>query len=140
MLAPEVLKRVGPTGDLEQVKALLTEVAGELELLAGQHFGAAEVRTVSIDSGGLPFVFAPGFRTEGHRSDQAIWPVADPSNPGMASVIQVLEPTSLAPHAMPIGNALRLAGDMVVAANKAALLSANALSCVASSGVNPKAL
>lgn len=127
MLVPEVQRRVGLTADPDLLKTMLKEVAGELELLAGQNFGAAEVRTVSIDSGGLPFVFAPGFRTAGHRSDHSIWPVEDPSNPGMASVIQVRQPANVASQAMPIGNAMQLAGDLVVAANKAGLLSADRL-------------
>lgn len=127
MLLPEVQKRVGVAADRNQLKAMLEEVGGELELLAGQRFGAAEVRSVSIDSGGLPFVFAPGFRTQGHRSDHAIWPVEDPSNPGMASVIQILEPRRLSSQAIAVGSALQFAGNLVVAANKAGYLSADYL-------------
>ncbi len=125
MLVPDVQRRVGQSADPEQLKPLLKEVAGELELLAGQYFGGAELRTVSIDSGGLPFVFAPGFRTREYRSDQSIWPVLDPSNPEMASVIQVLQAASLPPHAAPIAGALQLAGDLVVAVNKGGVLSAD---------------
>jgi hypothetical protein len=127
MLLPEVQRRVGRTADPDRLKALLEEVGGELELLAGQRFGAAEVRSVSIDSGGLPFVFAPGFRTEGHTSDQAIWPLEDPINPGMASVIQIVELANLSSHAVPAGSALQVAGNLVVEANKAGYLSADYL-------------
>jgi len=115
--------RLGPEIDRAKLKAVLKEAGTEIELLSGQTFGSVERRTLTIDSGGLPFAEVPGLQVGGYSSDGQAWPVPDVVNTHMATVLQLRKPDELAQRAVAIGEALRVAGHLVAAASKSGWLS-----------------
>lgn len=113
MLVEEVAQRVGQGADRGVLKELLKEVGSEVELLSGRTFGQAELRSEIIDSGGFPFVEVADAHITGFTSDHEVWPVPDPANPHLASVVQMLRPANTATTAMPTGHAVWAAGQFL---------------------------
>lgn len=114
-LLAEVQERVGPNADPELLRQLLRQAAGEIELLSGRTFGGVEARTETI-SPGYPFAEIGDAHVASFTSSAKAWPIPDPVNPRIATVVQLVQPAQLAPEALSTGQALWVAGQFVAAA------------------------
>lgn len=126
LLLDEVGTQLGTGVDREKLKVIIEEVGAELEALAGQTFGPAQQRSVSINSA-FPFVDLPGLMVGTETSDAKAWAVPDPVNPGRAHVLQLQEPDEIADAALPVGQALSVAGRLIHQAHLDDRLSADYL-------------
>ncbi len=112
-LLNDVSARVGPGADSAVLKELLRKAASEIELLSGRTFGEAHQRSESINSGGLPFVEVGDAHVAGFTTDHEVWPIPDPVNPHLATVVQLVRPAEIAGRAAPAGQALWVAGQFL---------------------------
>jgi hypothetical protein len=55
----------------------------------------------------------------GFTSDREVWPIPDPVNPDIATIVQLAKPADMATSAMPTGSALWAAGQFVAWAVRA---------------------
>lgn len=123
MLLDEAAAHIGPKADRDRVKAVLKRAATEIEVLSGRTFDPAELRTETIDPGGLPFAEVPDAHVAGFGSSVETWPVPDPANPDIASVIQLGRFEPVPDRAIPVGQALWMAGQFVARARATGRLS-----------------
>ena len=114
---------VGGDPDREVARQALAKAAAEIETLAGRSFGHTEQVTVDIASGGLPFADIPDLRLGSAKSLAGAHAVPDPVNQGMATVLQVAPLAAVAPDAIPVGEALWVAGQLIEEASRSGRLS-----------------
>jgi hypothetical protein len=120
----EAAALIGAKVDRDALREVAQTVASEIEMLAGRRFGVSEQRTVTFNSGGLLFIDVPDLQvTGGLTRDTAPWPVADPVNSHIATVLQIARPDVLDVRAIPTGEALWTAGQLVANASRDGLLS-----------------
>jgi len=87
-VADEVARRGSGTPDRRMVIDKLAQAAGELEILSGRSFQPARRMTSIFEPNGLPFVDVPDLIIGSLDSETGPWAIADPVNPGMATVLQ----------------------------------------------------
>lgn len=126
-LFDEVATRVGPKADRTELAALLKRAGTEIELMAGRAFALSESRTTLFNTCGLPFVDIPDLQVGGHTASVTVWPLPDPVNSHVATVLQVAEFDALPERAMPVGEALWAAGHFVAAVSRAGRFSRDLL-------------
>lgn len=107
----------------DRILAAARRAGTEIETLTGQSFGPPTRNTVSIGTCGMPFVELPGLLIGTAESPVGIWPIPNPVDRERATVVQVAEVPSPVERAMPVGRALRVAGNLVHAAAQSGLLS-----------------
>ncbi len=122
-LVDEIAAQLPAGIDRDRLLAAARRAGTEIEALTGQSFGPPTRNTVSISTFGLPFVELPGLLIGSEESPSGIWPIPNPVDRERATVVQVAEvPTPLEP-AMPVGLALRAAGNLVHATARSGFLS-----------------
>lgn len=109
----EVAARIGGQPNVHEVRAAAKKAAERMGMLAGRSFGTSELRSSSIDAGGLPFVPVDDLQIASFSPNGSAWPVPDLANPSLASVLQLSAPVSVAPTAIGEAEALRAAGSFV---------------------------
>jgi len=119
----EVARRLGGDPDRDTLRATAREAARRLEALAGRTFGQTGMQTQSIDSGGLPLVPVDDVQIATLSAEAQIWPIPDPANSALASVLQLRPPPEVAARAASDGEGFRAAGTFVARAHRAGRLS-----------------
>ena len=122
-LVDEVAARLPADIDRDRILAAARRAGTEIETLTGQGFGPPTRNTVSIATCGLPFVELPGLLIGSEESPAGIWPVPNPVDRQRATVVQVTEVPPPRGRGMPVGRALRAAGNLVHATAQSGLLS-----------------
>jgi len=122
-LADEVAARSPAGVDRGGVLAALRAAGTRIETLTGQSFGPAVRNSVSIATFGLPFVELPGLLIGSEESPSDLWPIPNPVERDLATVVQVTEVTAPPGSVMPVAGALGVAGNLVHAAARDGLLS-----------------
>jgi len=122
-LADDIAARLPAGVSRDRILATARRAGTEIETLTGQSFGPAKRNTVSVGTFGLPFVELPGLLIGTVEGPAPMWPVPNPVDRQRATVVQVLEVPSPAGRAMPVGIALRAAGELVHAAARSGFLS-----------------
>src|SRR2546422_6816484 len=95
MLVEDLAEQVDQGADRAVLKGFLRAAASEIELLSGRTFDPAQLRSEILDSGGLPFAEVADAHLAGFASDREAWPIPDPANPQLASIVQVLRPSHI---------------------------------------------
>jgi hypothetical protein len=123
-LVEEAAALIGGDPDRERLREVLKATGQEIEILAGRSFGGGLRRaSVVIDAGGLPLADVPDLQRGSLESNDAVYEVADPVNQQMTTVLQVVPVIEPLPHAIPVGDALFVAGQLVADAARDGRLS-----------------
>ncbi|MHB1475427.1 MAG: hypothetical protein ACYCV4_17745 [Dermatophilaceae bacterium] len=122
-LVDDVAKMVGGDSDREVLRQMLLKAASEIEILAGRSFGYTDRVTIDIASGGLPFADIPDLQRGTMDALGEAHAVPDPADKQMATVLQMAPLAERVPQAMPIGQALWVAGQLVAEASRSGRLS-----------------
>jgi hypothetical protein len=122
-LVEEVAANVGADPDREEVRRALIVAGQEMEVLAGRVFGVGGRRSMQIDTGGLPLAEIPDLHSGSISSVDDVHEVPDPVNPLMSTVLQVVPLERVVPTAIPTGDALSIAGQLVADAAESGRLS-----------------
>jgi hypothetical protein len=122
-LVDEAARQIGGNPDRHVLRDLAVQAGRELELLSGRSFHLLRRTTSTIESGGLPFVDVPDVHVGSLKSAVEVWEVPDPANPQMATVLQVSPLADPAPKAVPVAEALWIAGQLVAQASQTGRLS-----------------
>jgi hypothetical protein len=121
-VAREVALRGGGSPDRRRVQEVLAQVGHDLDVLAGRSFRPARRATSLFEPNGLPFVDIPDLLV-GSLDPVEAWGIPDPVNRRMATVLQVLPLAAPAPTAVPVAEALWIAGQLLAGVSKAGALS-----------------
>ena len=111
-MVDSVLAAVGPRADRDEVRQNLLKAAREIELLAGRSFSFRGQTTLEFDSGGLPFVDVPDLNMGTLEGPDGVEAVPDPRGGDKVTVMQLTPLARTAPTAVPIGQALWVAGQV----------------------------
>ncbi|MGA2514812.1 MAG: hypothetical protein ABSG37_14550 [Candidatus Limnocylindrales bacterium] len=124
MLLPGVKQSLGISGDEQdaEILAYCRQSEAEIELLAGRQFGLRSL-DLQFHSGGLPFVAVPDMQIGSMHADSECWPIADPAQPGRASVLQVSQALNPPIRAVPKAEALSAAAAALALAHRCGQLS-----------------
>jgi hypothetical protein len=124
LLLPEVKQRLGVSGDKQdaEILAYCRQAQAEIELLAGRQFSPRSV-ALQFDSGGLPFVAVPEMQIGSMQATSECWPIADPTQPGRSSVLQVSQAQKRPLRAVPKAEALTAAAASLALAHGCGQLS-----------------
>ncbi len=112
-LVDEVAARISGAPDRAEIKAVARQAAKQIEIYAGRAFGQSERKSVTMASGGLPFVEGGDMQIGSLSADVPVWPIPDPVHAAMSTVLQIQAPVKLAPSALSLGKALQTAGGIV---------------------------
>jgi hypothetical protein len=124
-LLDEVIAKIGGDPDRELVKEMLRQTGQEIDILTGRTFDFRGTRTVRFETNGLPFVDVPDLQRGTMQGEQSVHEVPDPVNDLITTVVQVTPLVTLAPRAMPVGEALFYAGQIVAKARGEGLLDSD---------------
>jgi hypothetical protein len=122
-LVDEVAQQIGGSPDRRALMDLLAQAGRELEVLSGRSFHPLRRMTSVLEPNGLPFVDIPDLQVGSMESTPGGWEVPGPVNPEIAAVLQVLPLADLAPKAVPVAEALWIAGQLLAKAAQTGLLS-----------------
>jgi hypothetical protein len=122
-LVDEAAQQLGGSPDRHVLKDVLAQVGRELEVLSGRSYHALRRTTSVIEPNGLPFVDVPDLQVGSMEPVEGVWAVPDPVNRQLATVLQVEPLADLAPKAVPVAEALWLAGQFVAHAAQTGRLS-----------------
>ena len=122
-VAAKLAAKHGADLDGETLRAVLRQAGAEMDLVTGHMFGTAERRTESLDPGGMPFIDVPDLQVGSHQSQREVWPVPDPVNPQIATVLQLAKFEAAPERAIATGEALRAAGELVSLVRRSGRLS-----------------
>jgi hypothetical protein len=114
---------IGPDVDRDRLLETLIRVGHEIDILSGRTFGSTERKTVTIAAQPYPFAEIPDLNTTGMELKGEAWPIADPINQQMATVLQVARLNPSPAPAIPVGDALWIAGQLVAQASRAGRLT-----------------
>lgn len=116
--------RLAEDADRGLLKAMLRKAGADIEILAGRSFGFVADATVNIPAQPLPFVDIPDLNIGTMKATAEVWPIPDPSNQSLASVMQLATFESRGSVAtVPFGEALWVAGQLVAQAHHNGILS-----------------
>jgi hypothetical protein len=112
-LVDEVAKQIGGSPDRRVLADVLAKVGRRIDVLSGRTFSPPRRMTSVFEPNGLPFVDVPDLQVGSMESVAGAWAVPDPVNPQLAAVLQVASFIGPAPKAMPVADALWIAGQLV---------------------------
>ncbi|MFD4937240.1 hypothetical protein [Streptomyces virginiae] len=124
-LVDKAAQLIGGNADRQVVREALELAGREIDTLAGRTFQPLRRAISVIEPNGLPFVDIPDLQVGSLESEAGAWAVPDPVNPEMSIVLQVAPLGVSAPRAAPVGDALRIAGQLVARASQEGYLSAD---------------
>ena len=119
----EVAQRGGGSPDRRLLTDLLAQVGNELDVLSGRSFRPARRTTSVFEPNGLPFVDVPDMQVGSMDPGAGAWAIPDPVDSQMATVLQIGSLADPAPKAVPIAEALWIAGQLVAQASQTGRLS-----------------
>jgi hypothetical protein len=122
-VAHEVARRGGGNPDRGVLVDMLARVGRELDVLSGRSFRPARRTTSLFEPNGLPFVDIPDLQVGSLEPVAGAWEVPDPVNRQMAVVMQVASLADPIPNAVPVAEALWIAGQLVALASQTGRLS-----------------
>jgi hypothetical protein len=122
-LVDEAAQQIGGNPDRRVLMDLLAQAGRELEILSGRSFHPLRRTTSVIEPNGLPFVDIPDLQVGSMEPVVGAWAVPDPVNPQLATVLQVASLADPAPTAVPVADALWIAGQLVALASQTGRLS-----------------
>jgi len=105
--------------------AVAVAAGREIEVLSGRPFRGVRRATSAFEPNGLPFVDVPDVHVGSVESAKGVWEIPDPVHPTHATVLQLLPLDPLVRKAVPVAEALSVAGQLVAGASLAGILSAN---------------
>jgi hypothetical protein len=112
-LLDKVVAMIGGDPDREVLKELLRQTGQEIDVLTGRTFDYRGTKTVHFETNGLPIVEVPDLQRGSIRGEPSVYEIPDPVNDLMTTVVQVAPPQTPAPRAIPVGDALFVAGQIV---------------------------
>lgn len=114
--------------DGDRLREALAQAGREIEILAGRRFGVSDRKSVTILPQPFPFMEIPDLQMGSPMESEgaAIWPIPDPVNPHIATVVQLgeIQPPAT-DRRVPIGDALWAAGNLAARERRAGRLSAD---------------
>jgi hypothetical protein len=122
-LVDDIAARLPADVGRDRILAAARRAGTAIETLTGQSFGWLTRKTVSIGTFGLPFVELPGLLIGSAESPVDIWPIPNPVDRERATVVQVAEVASPVERGMPVGSALRVAGNLIHATAQSGFMS-----------------
>jgi hypothetical protein len=121
-LVDELAQEIDGDPDRDVLRDLLAQAGNEIDLLAGRSFHSLRRTTSVFEPNGLPFVDVPDMQV-GSMEPVEAWAIPDPVNREIATVLQVSSLADPAPTAVPVANALWIAGQLVAKVAEAGGLS-----------------
>ena len=122
-VAHEVAQRGGGSPDRRMLIDMLARVGGELDILSGRSFHPLRRMTSVFEPNGLPFVDIPDMQVGSMELVAGPREIPDPVNPQIAAVLQVASLADPASKAVPIAEALWIAGQLAAEAYRTSRLS-----------------
>ena len=122
-LVDEAAQQIGGSPDRRMLMDLLAQAGRELDVLSGRSFHPLRRTTSVIEPNGLLFVDIPDLQVGSMEPVVGAWAVPDPVNPQLATVLQVASLADPAPRAVPVADALWIAGQLVAEASQTGRLS-----------------
>lgn len=129
----EAAWRIGidPEPNRERLITALEKAGRGIEILAGRRFGVSERKTVTMLRQPFPFAEIPDLQVDSglEMEGGAASTIPDPVNKQMATVLQLgeIRPPPMDRPAVPIGDALWVAGNLVARERRAGRLAADAV-------------
>ena len=121
-LVDELADQLGSSIDRQAIADVVGIAGRELEALSGRSFNGVHTSSSTIHPNGLPFVDVPDVHVGSLHSAKGVWEIADSVHPTLASVLQ-LQPLEPVRGAVPVADALWIAGQLVTQASQADRLS-----------------
>ena len=115
-LLDEVVAIIGGDPDRDLLRRLLHETGQEIDILTGRTFDFRGTKTLHFETNGLPIVEVPDLQRGTIQGEPSVWEIPDPVNDLMTTVVQVAPPRAPALRAIPVGDALFVAGQIVAKA------------------------
>ncbi|MFD6444854.1 hypothetical protein ACFWEJ_07125 [Promicromonospora sp. NPDC060204] len=114
---------IGGSPDRKKLTDLLAHAAAEVEVLSGRTFRPMRRTSSSLEPNGLPFVDVPDVQVGSLEGAMGVWEVPDPTDPAMATVLQVARLEGVVSNAASTADGLWSAGQLVAHAVQAGTLT-----------------
>ena len=122
-LVDEVAEQIGGNPDRRLLRDLAAQAGREMEVLSGRSFRPLRRMTSVFETNGLPFADIPDMQVGSMKPMAGAREIPDPVNPQMAAVLQGATLANPAPNAVPVVDALWIAGLLVAEALRTGHLS-----------------
>jgi hypothetical protein len=124
-LVDDVARQLGGTPDRTLLASLLETAGREIEVLSGRSFHGVRRTTSTFEPNGLPLVEVPDIHIGSVHCAIGVWEIRDPVDPAHATVLQLVPVNPPVRKAAPVGEALKIGGQLVWELSRAGGLSAS---------------